>query len=207
MATKKAKPNSEELELDTTYYTHQRGVFSSGLAAQLKGDAFLVWSAIKSFADFETGECWPSIRTIMRDTGLSTDTVQKAIDRLEEMHLLRIRRGVAPKPNVYIPRERMDIRIGSKVLCTIVIDYVPLGMREKLAKLKASALLGDFSAQDVWADVDLIPGPDMAYDPTTGLFKARMRADEVTEPTMTVTAARSKLRTMADEMRKGLPGR
>lgn len=207
MATKKTKTDTLEYDLDTTYYTHQRGVFSSGLAAQLKGDAFLVWSAIKSFADFETGECWPSIRTIMHDTGLSTDTVQKAIDRLEEMYLLRVRRGTAPKPNVYIPRERMDIRIGNKVLCTIVIDYVPLGMREKLARLKASAMAGDFGTQDVWADVDLIPGPDMSFDPATGFFKARMRADEVTEPTMTVTAARSKLKAMADEMRKGLPGK
>lgn len=204
MATKKQK--DEEYDLDTTYYTHQRGVFSSGLAAQIKGDGFLVWSAIKSFADFETGESWPSIRTIMRDTGLSSETVQKAIDRLEELHLLRIKRGTPPKPNTYVPRERMDVRIGNRVLCTIVIDYVPLSMRERLAKIKASAKSGDFSSDDVWADVDLIPGQGMIYDQTTGLFKTRMMADEVTaQPNMTVSTMRERLKHIADDMRKNLP--
>lgn len=210
MATKKspAKPKDDmsvQGELDTTYLTHQRGMFTSGLAAQIKADAYMVWAAIKTHSDFETGECWPGIRQLMEITGMGTDQVQRAIKKLEESHLLRVNRGSGKRPNVYVPRERLDVRVGSRIICTIVIDYVPLTMRERLAKLKAAAMAGDLSDKDVWADVELIPGPGMVLDAEKGTFGTTMRADEVTAPTVSVTAARDRLRDIAEEMRKSLP--
>lgn len=206
MATRKQKDDmAVQGELDTTYLTHQRGMFTSGLAAQIKADAYMVWTAIKAHSDFETGECWPGIRQLMQMTGMGTDQVQRSIKKLEDAHLLRVKRGGGKRPNVYVPRERLDVKVGSRTICTIVIDYVPLTMRERLAKLKAAAMAGDLSDKDVWADVELIPGPGMVLDAEKGTFGSSMRADEVSEPTVSVTAARDRLRDIADEMRKNLP--
>ena len=39
-------------DIDTTYYTQQRDMFTSGLAADIGVSAFAVWHAIKWHADF-----------------------------------------------------------------------------------------------------------------------------------------------------------
>ena len=207
MATKRTPKQNDSApsngELDTSYITHQRGMFKSGIVAQIGSHAYTVWSAIKTHADFETGECWPGIRHLMEMTGLASPTVQAAIKTLEEAHMLRVKR--LGQKNVYVPRERLDVRIGSRIICTIVVDYVPLTMRERLAKLKVAAMAGDMSDKDVWADVELLPGPGMVLDAEKGTFGARIIADEVTVPTVTVAAMRENLRGVAEEMRKTLP--
>ena len=87
-------------DIDTTYHTQQRDMFASGLAAEIGVNAFAVWHAIKSHADFQTGVAWPGIRRLMLLTGLSTDPVQAAIKRLVDNHLLRVsKRG---QKNIYV---------------------------------------------------------------------------------------------------------
>jgi len=126
-------------DIDTTYHTQQRDMFASGLAAEIGVNAFAVWHAIKSHADFQTGVVWPGIRRLMLLTGLSTDPVQAAIKKLVDNHLLRVsKRG---QKNIYVARERMDVRVGDLVICTIAIDFVPSTMRERLAKLISAALV------------------------------------------------------------------
>ncbi len=202
-------PNDIELkgEIDTTYQTQQRDMFTSGLAASIGVNAFAVWHAIKSHANYQTGKSWPGIRRLMELTGLASASVQVAIKSLEDAHLLRVTR--LGKKNIYVARERMDVRVGKRVICTIVVDYVPIAMRDRLAKLKAAALSGDMDSEDVWADVDVLPGPGMTYDKQSGLFKGRMRADEVPQealprPVADVALARDKLRKLANETRKGV---
>ena len=48
-------PPSIRGDIDTTYHTQQRDMFASGLAAEIGVNAFAVWHAIKSHADFQTG--------------------------------------------------------------------------------------------------------------------------------------------------------
>ena len=163
-------------DIDTTYHTQQRDMFASGLAAEIGVNAYAVWNAIKSHSDFNTGDSWPGIRRLMTLTGLSTDPVQAAIKRLVEFHLLRIRK--VGQKNHYVARERMDVRVGQRVICTVVIDYIPSQMRERLEKLKAASS-GDMSKEDVWAQVELIPGKGMNLDKEAGTFKSEMRADEI----------------------------
>ena len=104
--------------------------------------------------------------------------------------------------NVYVARERMDVRVGERVICTVVIDFVPSEMREKLAKLKAAGK-GDFQSQDVWAQVDLIPAAGMKLDAAKGIFTSVMRVDEV--PTqLPAHEAREALKSIADQMRLGV---
>ena len=133
-------------------------------------------------------------------TGCADKTVQAAIKTLVAAHLLRVsKKG---QRNIYVARERMDVRVGDRVICTVVIDFVPNEMREKLAKLKAAGK-GIDAAQDVWAQVDLIPAAGMKLDPARGTFTSVMRVDEV--PTqLPAHEAREALKTIAKEMRLGI---
>jgi DNA-binding transcriptional regulator YhcF (GntR family) len=190
-------------DIDTTYYTQQRDIFTSGLAADIGVSAFAVWHAIKWHADFNTGESYPGIRRLAEITGTAPMTVQTAIKVLVEKHLLRIRK--VGQKNVYVARERIDVRVGNRVISTIVVDFIPDQMRERLARLKAAGG-GDLAAADVWAQVDLLPGPGMVLDKATGTFSGSMRADEVPEQmpshaTKSVANAKDALRQIADQLR------
>ena len=197
-------------DIDTTYHTQQRDMFTSGLAAEIGVNAFAVWHAIKSHADFQTGIAWPGIRRLMMLTGLSTNPVQAAIKKLEVNHLLRIsKRG--PK-HIYVARERLDVRLGNVVICTVVVDFVPATMRDRLAKLKRSAAgkTGDDDA-DVWAEVELIPGPSLRQETHGGRLKTTMRADQIpmqvpcvesSLPHSTPAEARLRLAEIANQMRR-----
>lgn len=191
-------------EIDTTYHTQQRSMFASGLAAEIGVHAFAVWHAIKSHADFQTGVAWPGIRRLCELTGASDKTVQAAIKTLVAAHLLRVtKRG---QKNLYVARERMDVRIGDRVICTIVVDFVPATMRDKLAKLKG-ATSGEIENEDVWAQVELIPGSGLVLDAQKGTFKAVLKADEIPEiekispsqSSSSVAEDRKKLKELAKE--------
>ncbi len=203
-------PSSQGIQgdIDTTYHTQQRDMFASGLAAEIGVYAYAVWNAIKAHSDFNTGDSYPGIRKLCELTGISDQKVQSSIKDLESAHLLRVVKKVR-KTNHYIARERMDVRVGSKVICTVVVDYIPAQMRERLAKLKG-AVNGDLSKEDVWAQVELIPGPGMKLDASSGTFKSDMRADEIPQQLNhseaavmlgSAKAAREQVRLIADQMR------
>lgn len=189
--------------IDTTYHTQQRDMFASGLAAAIGVHAYAVWNAVKYHADFQTGRAWPGIRRLAKLTGCADKTVQAAIRTLSAKHLLRVEKK--GQRNVYVARERMDVRVGDRVICTVVMDFVPATMRERLAKLKGASS-GDLEKADVWAEVELIPGPGMTLDEGSGSFKTRLLADEVPPQIATPTKAadaRQQLRQLADDMRAG----
>ena len=189
-------------DIDTTYHTQQRDMFASGLAAEIGVHAYAVWNAIKFHADFQTGKAWPGIRRLAELTGCADKTVQAAIKTLVAKRLLRVEKK--GQRNVYVARERMDVRVGERVICTVVMDFVPATMRDRLARLKGASD-GDIEKADVWAEVELIPGPGMTLDDSSGTFKTRMRADEVPPQVQVgeVADAKAKLREIADQMRNG----
>jgi hypothetical protein len=196
-------------ELDATYITQQRDMFASGLAASIGVYAYTTWCAIKYHSDFSTGESWPGIRHLSQMTGISDKTVQSAIRTLEAAHLLRVtRKG---RRNIYVARERMDVRVGDRVVCSIAIDYVPASMRARLEALRG-ATSGEIEAADVWTEVEIIPAPGFEHDEKTGTYRGKLRADEI--PTQSdladarsVQDAREKLRLQADELRGGAAGK
>ena len=183
MATKKPAGGGLRGDIDTTYMTQQRDMFESGLVAGIGVNAYAVWNAIKCHADFETGVAWPGIRRLVELCGISNMTVQGAIKTLQSAHMLRVKKR-GRRSNEYVARERMDIRVGNRVICTVVVDYVPATMRARLARLKGAST-GDIAAEDVWAEVELIPGPGLKLDEQTGTVKTSMRTDEVQEQVST----------------------
>lgn len=166
---------SIEGRINTTFGTYQADLFESGLVAQIGPNAFATWAAIKAHADYQTGVAWPSVRRLMQLTGLASATVQKCLSTLEASHLLRSE--VRGKRRYYVARERLDVSIGARVLCTIVVDYVPASIRDKLKRVKDA--LADGSDPDAFASVDIIPGAGFHWDENAKVLRASIAAEEI----------------------------
>lgn len=165
-------------KIDASFQTEQRDMFASGIVAEIGVNAYAVWSAIKYHADFQTGEAWPGMRRLGELVGLSKSAVDRAVDALEAAKLLRVvKSGGRQRGQTYIARERMAVRIGSRVLCTIVIDYVPAKMRGTLEQIE-KALDGKGGSQ-AFADVEIIPGEGFLWDASENVLRGRIEAQEV----------------------------
>lgn len=162
--------------VDTSFQTTQRDMFESGLVAEIGVNAFAVWSAIKAHANYQKGVCWPSVRRLMGLTGLASATVQKALFALEGFKLLR--RSKSGRRVLYVARERLDIRLGTVVLCTIVVDYVPARMRGQIERVQKALESGEVDA-GAFADVEIIPGPGFVWDANAEVLRSRVSAVDV----------------------------
>lgn len=168
--------------IDTSFQTLQRDLFASGLAARIGMSSFGVWLAIKSHADYNTGECWPGMRRLGELTGLSLGAVSKSVATLLEAKLLRVlSSGRGRRGNRYIARERLDVRLGERVLCTIVLDYVPATMRVTLAGIDLALSTGK-GAGDALAACEILPGAGFKWDPKAGLLRADIPAEDIPPP-------------------------
>ena len=166
-------------KIDSTFGTFQRDMFESGLVAELGANCFVIWIAIKTHADFNTGIAWPSIRRLAAITGLADKTVQKAIKELEAASLLRIvKSGNQRASNRYIARERLDVRLGSRLLCRIVIDYVPEAIKSQLHKISETLKTGERNP-DAFSEVEIIPGDGFMWNPETGTLKGAISIKEI----------------------------
>jgi hypothetical protein len=180
-------------QIDTSFATSQRDLFTSGMAANIGMNAFGVWLAIKSHADYHDGESWPGMRLLGDLTGLSPATISRNVQTLLDAKLLRvITAGKGKKSSRYIARERLDVRLGERVLCTIVLDYVPMIIQDKLKKIQTSLKSGKHDPE-AFAEVDIIPGPGFTWDDKAGMLKASIAASEF--PAVAVDPSEEKLLT------------
>jgi DNA-binding transcriptional regulator YhcF (GntR family) len=167
-------------QIDSTFTTQQRDLFASGFVAEIGVNAYGVWSAIKFYADFKTGEAFPGMREIGRKVGLSKDTVNRAVEVLKKAHLLRVvdNSKFKRKGQTYIARERLAIRVGQQVVCVVVIDYVPENIRKRINKINNSLKLGE-NDPDVWAEVEIIPGAGFLWDDKSKSLKLKVLASDM----------------------------
>ena len=137
-----------QASIDASFTTAQRDMFESGLVAEIGANAFAVWMALKHHADFNTGRS------------------------LEDAKLLRtMPRG---RGKTYIARERLDVRIGSAVVASVLVDYVPSRVRERLIGIEQALDTGRGFADEAFAEVEIIPGPGFEWDPVSRSLKGRI---------------------------------
>ncbi len=166
-------------QINATFGTFQADMFESGLAAEIGANPFVVWLAIKAHSDFNSGESWPSIRRLSSLTGLGVNTVQRALDRLTDAHLLRIvSRGNRKVSTRYVARERLDVRLGNQLLCTIVIDYVPSALRKKVKRIQ-NTLAGGEHDPEAFAAAEIIPGTGFVWDAVAGVLRSHIPASSI----------------------------
>ena len=168
-----------EGRIDSSFTTEQRDLFASGFVAEIGVNAYAIWSAIKFYADYNTGHAWPGMRTLGEKLGVSKDTVQRAIESLERAHLVRIVQGhTKRRGQTYVARERMCIRLGSRVLCTIVFDYVPNSLRGTIKRIETALQTGE-DDPEAFAEVEVIPGEGFEWDEGTKSLRGRVLAREL----------------------------
>jgi DNA-binding transcriptional ArsR family regulator len=165
-------------KIDSSFVTQQRDMFTSGVAAEIGMNAYGVWTAIKFHADYETGKSWPGMRRLGELTGLSKSTVDRCIDVLEKAHLLRVAKREKGRGLEYVARERLAVRVGSRILCTIVIDYVPNKMRERLNRIEEALATGEKDIE-AFAQVEIIPGDGFKWDAQAGVLRAEIPAKDI----------------------------
>lgn len=166
-------------QIDSSFVTEQRDLFASGTVAEIGVNAYAVWSAIKYHADFNTGEAWPGMRKLGDLVGLSKSAVDRAVDTLEKAHMLRVVKSHSKRRGqTYIARERMAVRLGERILCVIVLDYIPAKLRGQVRQLEA-ALSSKNPPADVFAEVEIIPGPGFEWDASAKLIRGRVAASEM----------------------------
>ena len=169
-----------EGEIDSTFQTQQRDMFTSGIVAEIGVTAYAVWSVIKCYADFKTGEAFPGMREIGAKINLGKSTVQRAVEVLEAAHLLRIVADAKfkRKGQTYIARERLAVRLGGRVICFIVVDYVPAALRGQLKRINQTLKTGE-EDKDAWAEVEIIPGEGFLWDEKSRTLKASIKASSI----------------------------
>ena len=166
-------------QIDGSFVTEQRDLFASGIVAEIGVNAYAVWNAIKFYADYNTGHAWPGMRKLGEKLGLSASTVKRAIDQLENAKMVRIvASSTKRKGQTYIARERMCIRLGKSVICTIVIDYVPGTLRGKINRLESVLATGK-DDPEAFAEVEIIPGEGFQWDDSTKTMKGQVAASEI----------------------------
>ena len=169
-----------EGEIDSTFQTQQRDMFTSGIVAEIGSNAYTVWSVIKCYADFKTGEAFPGMREIGAKINLGKSSVQRAVKVLKAAHLLRIVADAKfkRKGQTYIAREKLTIRIGGRVICFIVVDYVPANLRSQLNRINQALKTGT-DDKDAWAEVEIIPGEGFVWDEKSKSLKASIKASSI----------------------------
>lgn len=173
----KSKVRSAGATVDASFMYGQRDLFTSGLVAEIGPSAYAIWQAVKWHADYSTGKSFPSVRRLADMVGINRETASKCLHVLEDAKLLRwTARG---RGRSYIARERLDVRIGSAVVCTVLLDYVPSQIRDNAAAI-AEAVQGKNPAEAMAElgelEVEIVPGPNFRWDPESGSLKGKLPA-------------------------------
>lgn len=169
-------------KVDSSFQTEQRDLFASGVVAEIGVNAYAVWSAIKFHADFATGHAFPGMRRLGELVGLSKSAVGRAVEVLEKAHMLRVvKAGNRRRGQTYIARERIAVRLGDRVLCIVVIDYVPAQVRTRINRIEQALSAGEHDP-DAFAEVEILPGDGFEWDATAKVLRARIHPSEIPAP-------------------------
>ncbi len=161
-------------QIDTTFTTSYRDMIAAGTIAEIGVNAFGVWEAIKAHADFNTGQAWPGMRTLGRLTGLSAATVQRAIQTLLAANLLRvIQSNTRRRGQTYLACERLRVTLGNTLICTVMVDYIPAALRQKVQRVTQALQTGE-NDPHAFASVTVIPSAGLVWDSVTCTLKGAL---------------------------------
>lgn len=93
-----------------------------------------------------------------------------------------VKESTRKRGQTYIARERMAVRIGSALICTIVVDYVPSKFRGQVNRI-AMALESAETDPEAFSEVEVIPGPGFVWDALSGRLRGQIAASELPAPT------------------------
>ena len=168
-------------KIDSSFQTEQRDLFASGVVAEIGVNAYAVWSAIKYHADYSTGK--PSGNEATRRACRSIEERSRQGCRRAggKQHATSRQEGKRTRTDIRSAK-RMSVRIGSRVICTIVMDYVPSKLRSQLEALEKE-LESPGKHPEAFANVEIIPGEGFVWDEGKKTLLGRLKASELPPPT------------------------
>lgn len=120
----------------TQFFHIFQAMRESGDVARMGPNAFTIYSMIKSYVGAQDASSFPSIETLIKDTGLSKSTVIRSIHKLIELEY--IHKEMHGRNAVYKIQERIplvDDQTG-EVTALATWDYIPEYTVTALEKLK-----------------------------------------------------------------------
>jgi DNA-binding transcriptional MocR family regulator len=138
----------DQLNAETTWFHTFRTMFTSGDVKKIGPYAFTVYSAIKSYTNFRSGESFPKIETLMDVTGVSRSQVKRVLVDLAKLGYLSVtKKG---RQNHYTLREKVVIQDAhGRPTAVATWDYLPSSVQESVAEIKNVLVTGDFNGAKI----------------------------------------------------------
>ncbi len=134
--------NQEALKADTSFFSVFRELIENGTLAELGVYSWAVYTVIKSYAGYRTGEAFPSIETIAIKSGISQEQVKRSLKQLEIKGLITKRKE--GRRNIYALTEIVTLHgQDNQAVAKASFAYVPYEIKETLAELRDVLLTGD----------------------------------------------------------------
>lgn len=133
---------TEYLKADMSFFSVFRELIDNGTLAEVGVYSWAVYTVIKSYSGYNTGESFPSVQTIAAKSGISEIQVKRSLKQLEEKGLLTKRKE--GRHNVYSLNETLTISDQNhQAVATASFSYVPSKIKDSLAELRDVLLAGD----------------------------------------------------------------
>lgn len=119
----------------TQYYHMFQAMRISGDVAEMGPHAFTLYSMIKSYVSMDEPDAFPSIDTLIQDTGMSKSTIIRSIQKLVEMGYLS--KQLVGRNTVYRVVERIQVLDDAgDVQAVASWEYVPKHAVNAISELK-----------------------------------------------------------------------
>lgn len=135
----------DELRVEHHWFHIVRGMIFRGAIREMDTVGWAVYCVLKSHTDLETGQSAPSIPRIAELIGVSHDTVQRALKKLEKLNLVTVKRGRGRgQSNEYSLKEKVAMTTQTGELFGVAERrYAPNYFGDFVKQLQAFAKSGN----------------------------------------------------------------
>jgi hypothetical protein len=127
---------------DFGWFHFFRTIIQNGTWAKMSLAAKAAYPVIKSYCNSENGAAFPSYETLSAKSGLSRQSVTKALDELSKLDLITAKKAVG-KATVYSLKETFEVQHPvSGRQGTASFDYVPQLVQKAVDEMKALITTG-----------------------------------------------------------------
>lgn len=133
-------------QAETTWFHVFKSMIESGDLAKMGPYAYTVYSVIKSYTNFNTGQAFPSVETIAVKSSISEKQVKRSLVVLEDFGYITKKK--VGRNNVYTLREKVEITDDKgRPSAVATWDYLPGAVKNAVADLKNVLMTGQLTGE------------------------------------------------------------
>lgn len=135
----------EELKVEKLWFHIVNGMITNGHMKDMGVMGWAVYCVVKSHANLNTGDSFPSIKRIAELIGVSHDTIQRAMNRLAELGFINADKS--GKHNRYTIKESIPMTTSAgEIFGYGEKQYIPTKFQEFVTELEHFAKSGNIPA-------------------------------------------------------------